>query len=840
MRHAFLFTLNLIIFCGSLFSQNCPTSFTLFSTQTQIDNFPTNYPGCTEFFNARIQSVESGDVITNLDGFSQLTSIVALTIIDNSALTNLNGLQNITGSVSLLFIEDNNVLESLSGLEGITSVTNPMKIEGNHALNNLEGLNNLVSVGDLSIINNDQLSDLDGINSLSNVGDLNIWNNQNLVDFNGLENLETVSNILIRGNASLTSLMGLEGVNNTNRVAILENDALTSLTGLDNLVGIDGNLLLEDNDALTNISALSNLNSVRDITIESNSLLTNLQGLEQVGTHPFGVNLSIISNATLVDMSALGNAILKEVNIRNNPELLTLNGLEGAVNLDYLLISFNSKLTDLTGLENLISIEETLILQDNNSLADISALSNLSSLESLIIDNSNLVNLTGLDNISTLNNQGFFSTNFVSIVNNPALSDISALDILPYYTDIDKLNIYNNPNLSMCSEEGICYYLASGRWYDIYGNLTGCNSYQEILNTCTITDYPCPMGDVTFASQAQVDSFIINYPNCVRIFGNLTITSNSITNLDALSRLQVVDGDLNICNNPLLISISGLSRIHIGGDFWLKNNDALAFVSAYFNSFGGSVYIEDNDVLESIESLTSNMPGMNFLRIINNPNLFSCTIVWLGGGGGGDICTYLEQGGPSEISNNADGCNSADQIIAYCTTAPITLTYFQAKIHDKTTLLTWETATETNNAGFEIQRSTDGINWNRIAWEDGQGTSTSIHNYTYRDENPLFGTIYYRLKQLDFDGTYEYSDIVQVNYKKGNISIYPNPVKNTLHISNITDEDIQDISIYSQTGREIRLQHTSDIIDVSTLSPGMYIVKIGVKEGLFYEKFIVQ
>ncbi len=197
------------------------------------------------------------------------------------------------------------------------------------------------------------------------------------------------------------------------------------------------------------------------------------------------------------------------------------------------------------------------------------------------------------------------------------------------------------------------------------------------------------------------------------------------------------------------------------------------------------------------------------------------------------------------IEENSDfsGGTSGYMIAKFATLniLPITLTDFQAKIENKSTLLTWQTATESNNAGFEIQRSRDATNWEKIAWQDGQGATTTAHTYRHRDENPLFGTSYYRLKQVDFDGAFEYTDIVQVNYEGRDISIFPNPVKNTLHISDLNGENIQHISIYDQTGRAILLQHESDnIIDVSALSSGMYIVKIAVKEEVFCEKFIIE
>jgi hypothetical protein len=75
-------------------------------------------------------------------------------------------------------------------------------------------------------------------------------------------------------------------------------------------------------------------------------------------------------------------------------------------------------------------------------------------------------------------------------------------------------------------------------------------------------------------------------------------------------------------------------------------------------------------------------------------------------------------------------------------------------------LLSWVTATENNNKGFESQRSTDGYFFQELGWENGHGNSSQLQHYFFRDPNPVAGQInYYRLKQRDFDGKHEYSVI---------------------------------------------------------------------------------
>ena len=124
---------------------------------------------------------------------------------------------------------------------------------------------------------------------------------------------------------------------------------------------------------------------------------------------------------------------------------------------------------------------------------------------------------------------------------------------------------------------------------------------------------------------------------------------------------------------------------------------------------------------------------------------------------------------------------------------PVELTNFNAKIVNGKTILEWSTATEVNNFGFEIERadplnpSEGGTfgNWITIGFVKGNGTTAERQDYSFTDEG-LGGTVFYRLKQLDYDGTFEYSDVVEVNSVNVNTiklaQNYPNPFNPTTNI----------------------------------------------------------
>ncbi len=172
------------------------------------------------------------------------------------------------------------------------------------------------------------------------------------------------------------------------------------------------------------------------------------------------------------------------------------------------------------------------------------------------------------------------------------------------------------------------------------------------------------------------------------------------------------------------------------------------------------------------------------------------------GGTSDDRASYSEQttdngyivGGSSD-SNNGDATNNhggGDSWVIKLgpdVLLPITLVKFSGEVRGKQNLLHWTTANELNNTGFEIQRSNDGANFNRldfITTKAVNGSSNRNLTYDFTDANYVTSTNYYRLKQVDKDGRFSYSNIVVL--KNNNpigmnlVNVYPNPAKNILNV----------------------------------------------------------
>jgi photosystem II stability/assembly factor-like uncharacterized protein len=170
---------------------------------------------------------------------------------------------------------------------------------------------------------------------------------------------------------------------------------------------------------------------------------------------------------------------------------------------------------------------------------------------------------------------------------------------------------------------------------------------------------------------------------------------------------------------------------------------------------------------------------------------------------------------------------------------PVELVSFNADVWSGNVTLSWSTASEVNNFGFEVQRSIDNTDFLTIGFVNGYGTTTELNDYTYTDQNVTPGKYYYRLKQVDFDGTFEYSNIVEAEVV-GPVDFslnqnYPNPFNPSTVISfSIPVSDYVTIKIYDMLGNEVGVivneelpagTHTAEF-EIEGISSGTYFYRI--------------
>ncbi len=161
---------------------------------------------------------------------------------------------------------------------------------------------------------------------------------------------------------------------------------------------------------------------------------------------------------------------------------------------------------------------------------------------------------------------------------------------------------------------------------------------------------------------------------------------------------------------------------------------------------------------------------------------------------------------------------------------PVELTTFSSECNSNTVELNWSTATETNNDYFTIERSSDAINFEPAGTVIGNGNSRVINNYTWTDDNPIGETAYYRLKQTDFNGAFEYHGVRALSCEPiTEMSIYPNPFENgfTVQLSENTIYPIT-IEVQDYLGRRVYVQKivtSSAVVDLNSLPANTYFVR---------------
>jgi hypothetical protein len=171
---------------------------------------------------------------------------------------------------------------------------------------------------------------------------------------------------------------------------------------------------------------------------------------------------------------------------------------------------------------------------------------------------------------------------------------------------------------------------------------------------------------------------------------------------------------------------------------------------------------------------------------------------------------------------------------------PVTLVEFSAGYHNNAIRLRWATVQESNSSHFEIEKSTDGISFSTIGTINASGNSTSRKDYSYTDMAPLSPVNYYRLRQVDLDGRFEYSRVIRIKYEpKTLVKNIVNPVHDILsvHLDAAVIVPGSEWLLYDMTGKMVRRERiTGDIINapVSTLTPGLYMleVKMGDKREI--------
>lgn len=255
--------------------------------------------------------------------------------------------------------------------------------------------------------------------------------------------------------------------------------------------------------------------------------------------------------------------------------------------------------------------------------------------------------------------------------------------------------------------------------------------------------------------------------------------------------------------------------------------------------------------------------GAAFRYVVNVPNLNLYMAVGSNGSSwyssDGVNWTALSTGttqtlfGIDATANYAWACGNGGTILRFSgPPLPVELTSFTATLEKEGVRLAWTTASELNNHGFEIQRSADKSNFTTIGFVKGQGSSTQIQNYSFIDRNAFEGKYFYRLKQIDFNGLYNFSDVIEVDVRSiDNFALeqnYPNPFNPSTLIGYVLKEKSSvRLSVHNIIGEELAVLVNEDQekgyhsvnFNASNLPSGVYLYKLQAGDFTAMKKMIL-
>ncbi|OQA64221.1 MAG: hypothetical protein BWY38_03060 [Ignavibacteria bacterium ADurb.Bin266] len=372
------------------------------------------------------------------------------------------------------------------------------------------------------------------------------------------------------------------------------------------------------------------------------------------------------------------------------------------------------------------------------------------------------------------------------------------------------------------------------------GSLTYFSNYQwKVVNKIDT----CNISSSTWAFKTMQDPLLIEYCEPFTNLSNWTVvTPLGTTNWTANASANAggTAPELRMGWSP---SFTGASTIRQNTPMQLNNNHLTSFSFRFFLDYyadpSGTVTVgityddgATQEVLYQVVNPTANVGPMLIQGTFTTPAT-----------GSDNAKLQITYDG---YTYNIDYIYWDDLCIGQV--VPVELTSFTAKADNNTVTLDWTTATELNNSGFQIERS-NGSEYQTVGFVAGHGTSTNVHNYTFVDQNVEAGSYSYRLKQIDLDGTFEYSNTIEVEvlglreFALG--QNYPNPFNpsTTINFSLAVDSKVS-LKVFNVLGQEVaslvngQMSAGSQKIsfDASSLNSGVYFYRLDA-DGIDGQKF---
>ncbi|MEO7047773.1 MAG: T9SS type A sorting domain-containing protein [Ferruginibacter sp.] len=173
---------------------------------------------------------------------------------------------------------------------------------------------------------------------------------------------------------------------------------------------------------------------------------------------------------------------------------------------------------------------------------------------------------------------------------------------------------------------------------------------------------------------------------------------------------------------------------------------------------------------------------------------------------------------------------------------PVTLGSFSATKAGASSLLKWNTFTEMNNRGFEIQKSNDGISWNNIGFVNSKGNSSTEVDYQFTDASTYAGKNFYRLRQVDLDGHSVYSSVASLDFNNSRFyTIANNPGNGIYTISMTSGSESVELKVLDVNGKVVYIKNTNlsrQILNISKYAAGVYLLQLKKGNDIYTEKLL--
>lgn len=498
-------------------------------------------------------------------------------------------------------------------------------------------------------------------------------------------------------------------------------------------------------------------------------------------------------------------------------------------------------------------------------------------------------NMGGTIDIGAITDEQIFLDD-VTLFNNAGIINLTdATDIALYVTDA---SVFTN---MATGEVNITNPTDHGIYLDGNGNATGAS----VINSGTMTvtggagsSDAVRLGETAAMTNNAGASLIINSAGAdgIQMDGNTTFDNSGTISIDGTGAgseaLELVSGSTfnNLAGGMYMVANCGDDGIEINGGAVLNNDGDIRIDGSAdqdIETFAGFTFVNsatatfapgsspgdlitkgDWDLGASTTTfeITGTAPIADYDQIVNGDNAHTLTISsatahldWGAFVPAVGNCFKIIDGSGTVVgpfaavtSSNAgitytvDYASNTDEV-EICVTAvlPVELSYFEGKIQNSSNILAWATLTEQNNDYFEVQYSANGREFSILDMVAGKGTTTEIQNYEYTHKSVTSSDNYYRLKQVDFDGDFEYSDIIylQNDTRDTPIAIYPNPARELVTY----DGAAATLTFFDIQGRKVMQQIATErtAIDISTLGSGVYTIEILTSTGeRTFEKLI--